>query len=98
MNEKEKFNDMKAKANNGCADSQFEVACMYADGIGIEASYRKALCYLFLAAEQGHELAKNAIKTEEGRNVGGEDEAYLSKSWSFVWAEKAFKTKSYLDW
>jgi TPR repeat protein len=98
MTEKEKFNGMKVKANNGCADSQFEVACMYADGIGVEAEYRKALCYLFLAAEQGHELAKKAIKTEEGRDVSGEDGAYLSKSWSFIWAKDALKVKSYLDW
>jgi len=41
-------------ANNGCADSQLEVAYHYGNGIGVNVNYAQAVAWLKKSAEQGY--------------------------------------------
>jgi len=52
-------------AEQGNADAQFMLAEYYKDGIGIKQDYKKAAEWYSKAAEQGDEMAKNALENLE---------------------------------
>ena len=67
--EKELF---ELAANQGDADAQYDLGCLYANGQGVEQSNEKAREWMIKAAEQGHEKAikgLQAIDKYEGKTT-----------------------------
>lgn len=52
------FNEVKITAIDGDADSQFELAGLYAEGVGVEQNLAEAVKWYRKAAEQGHDGAQ----------------------------------------
>lgn len=60
----EKF---KRGASNGDARSQFRLGLMYATGVGVNIDYKEAARLYGLAADQGHEMAKDFLARLVGK-------------------------------
>jgi TPR repeat protein len=54
-------------ADQGYADSQYNLGAIYANGIGNEKDPRKAIQWWTLAANQGDIEAKNALEQNMGQ-------------------------------
>jgi len=56
------FKEFKAAAEKGDARSQYSLAVMYNDGIGVKKNPEEATNWFRKAAAQGHPLAKEILK------------------------------------
>ena len=74
------FNALKLAAAEGDADTQYELAELYAEGEGVEQNWVEAVKWYRKAAEQGHDLAqfKVGLSYQNGKGVPQSDtEAYI---------------------
>ena len=75
-----RFNELKLAAAEGDADTQYELAELYAEGDGVEQNWVEAVKWYRKAAEQGHDLAqfKVGLSYQIGKGVPQSDtEAYV---------------------
>jgi len=75
-----RFNELKLAAAEGDADTQYELAELYAEGDGVEQNWVEAVKWYRKAAEQGHDLAqfKVGLSYQNGKGVPQSDtEAYV---------------------
>jgi len=65
------FLALKEKADAGDAEAQYQTAICYNDGVGTEQSFDQFKKYIYLSAEQGHDLAQTLIgRAFEGGGSG----------------------------
>ena len=67
QNYKEAIKWWEIAADQGYADSQYNLGSIYANGIGNEKDPRKAIQWWTLAANQGDIEAKNALEQNMGQ-------------------------------
>ena len=75
-----RFNELKLAAAEGDADTQYELAELYAEGDGVEHNWVEAVKWYRKAAEQGHDGAqfKVGLSYQNGKGVPQSDtEAYV---------------------
>ena len=66
---------LRARAEQGDADAQFNLGCVYDNGEGVAQDVREAARWFRLAADQGHTDAQYLLgaKYDYGRGVGQDD-------------------------
>ena len=82
--DKEKFEEIKAKAEKGDAAAQNNLGTMYRKGKGVLEDYKEAVKWYRKAAEQGHDVAQNNLGVMYGFGVGVLQDYVSSYAWANI--------------
>jgi uncharacterized protein len=80
----------KPLAEQGDAQSQFELGSMYRDGQGVPQDYREAAKWFQLAAEQGHMGAQNNLGLMYSLGRGVLQDSVIAHMWSNLAAAQGY--------
>lgn len=81
----EQIEAIRAKAEEGDRDAQYELGWRHAIGMGLELNDEEALEWLVKAADQGHPLAQNNLGARYYSGDGVEEDKLMA----FVWFYRA---------
>lgn len=83
-----RFKETKIKAEQGDADEQYELGCMYAEGEGVPQDYAEAAKWFQKAAEQGDAGAQYSLAKMYRKGQGVEKNDKEAAKWFRKAAEK----------
>jgi TPR repeat protein len=87
LTSEQKLAKLQKEAEDGNVSAQFDLANMYADGVGVPKDEKKAIVWFEKAANQGYDKAQNEIGVRY--YIGNGVEKDMSKA--ATWMEKAAK-------
>jgi TPR repeat protein len=82
------FAEALKSAHIGVPQSQYDVGLMYANGIGVEQSFPKAIHWVTLAADRGLAAAQYLLATRYASGVAVEKNEYRALTWLVRAAEQ----------
>ncbi len=86
--DKRAFAEAFKSAHIGVPQSQYDVGLMYANGIGVEQSFPKAIHWVTLAADRGLATAQYLLATRYASGVAVEKNEYRALTWLVRAAEQ----------
>ena len=76
-----RFKETKIKAEQGDAEAQWELGCMYAEGEGVSQDYEKAAKWFRKAAEQGYAVSQYELGRMYAKGQGVEKNDKEAAKW-----------------
>ncbi len=86
--DKRAFAEALKSAHIGVPQSQYDVGLMYANGIGVEQSFQKAIHWVAVAADRGLAAAQYLLATRYASGVAVEKDEYRALTWLVRAAEQ----------
>ena len=93
--QKEEFNEIKAKAEEGDAEAQFQLGLLYDTGRGVRQNPAKAIRWYRAAADQGHAAAQNNLGLLYDYGRGISQDAAEAMRWYRSAADQGFAVAQY---
>ena len=93
--QQESIEELRARADAGDAEAQFDLGVLYANGDGVPQDYAEAGRWYRLAAEQGHTGAQSNLGIAYYAGFGVPQDAVESVRWFRLAAERDCPSKDH---
>lgn len=93
--EKAAFTRTLKSARFGLIEAQYEVGLMYANGLGVEQDFEKALGWIRQAAERGYTPAQYLLATRYASGIAIERNTHMAFHWFMKAADRGHTKASY---